>query len=95
MRHVLDDGTVSAPIGVHDREPADERDFPTFTVLQPPAAGTDLTRTMIFHAGIGKGKAKYRQDTGDRPERQRRSGTMTRWPTASAAMPRTSCRAAR
>ena len=27
--------------------------FPTFTVLQPPAAGTDLTQSTIFHTGGG------------------------------------------
>ena len=95
MRDVLDDGTVSAPLAFTTGSLPTNLNFPTFTVVQPPAAGTDLSQDMIFHAGVNRDPDQHRQHPGDRPERQRRSGTMTRWPTTSPAMPRTSCRAAR
>ena len=46
--------------------------FPTFTVVQPPAAGTDLSQSEIFHAGVNKADLhQHRQHAGDRLERQR------------------------
>lgn len=57
MRHVLDDGTVSAPLTFTTGSLPTNVNFPSFTVLQPPGAGTDLSRTTIFHAGINKGRA--------------------------------------
>ena len=73
MRDVLDDGTVSAPVAFTTGSLPANLNFPTFTVVQPPAAGTDLSQSVIFHAGVNKGKAsrQYRQHGGDRPERQR------------------------
>ena len=53
MRHVLDDGTVSAPLTFTTGSLPANLTFPTFTVVQPPAAGTDLSQDMIFHAGLG------------------------------------------
>jgi arylsulfate sulfotransferase len=55
MRHVLDDGTVSAPLLFTTGSLPANLQFPAFTVVQPPAAGTDLTQSTIFHAGINKG----------------------------------------
>ena len=55
MRHVLDDGTVSAPLTFTTGSLPVNLAFPTFIVLQPPAAGTDLSRSVIFHAGIHTG----------------------------------------
>ena len=52
MRHVLDDGTVSAPVPFTTGSLPANLSFPTATVLQPPAAGTDLSQGTIFHAGI-------------------------------------------
>ena len=57
MRDVLDDGTVSAPVAFTTGSLPANVKFPTFTVLQPPAAGTDLSQGEIFHAGVNKGKA--------------------------------------
>ncbi len=55
MRDVLDDGTVSAPIAFTTGSLPAYLNFPTFTVNQPPAAGTDLGQSVIFHAGVNKG----------------------------------------
>ena len=52
MRHVLDDGTVSAPLAFTTGSLPANLNFPTFTVVQPPAAGTDLSQGVIFHAGV-------------------------------------------
>ncbi len=52
MRDVLDDGTVSAPLTFTTGSLPANLQFPTFTVVQPPAAGTDLSQSMIFHAGL-------------------------------------------
>ena len=57
MRHVLEDGTVSAPVAITTGSLPANVNFPTFTVVQPPAAGTDLSQSEIFHAGVNKGKA--------------------------------------
>ena len=51
MRDVLDNGTVSAPLEFTTGSLPANLPFPTFTVVQPPAAGTDLSEGMIFHAG--------------------------------------------
>ena len=71
MRDVLNDGTTSAPMTIHDREPADERDFPTFTDRNRLPPGTDMSQDMILHVGIDApaGTVDHR---GNRPERQRR-----------------------
>jgi arylsulfate sulfotransferase len=55
MRDVLDDGTVSAPLTFTTGALPANLKFPTFNVVQPPAAGTDLTESMIFHAGLPSG----------------------------------------
>ena len=55
MRDVLDNGTVSAPVAFTTGSLPANLQFPTFTVVQPPAAGTDLSQSMIFHAGVNKG----------------------------------------
>ncbi len=55
MRHVLDDGTVSAPLTFTTGSLPSDANFPVFTVLQPPAAGTDLSQGVIFHAGVLSG----------------------------------------
>ena len=57
MRHVLDGGTVSAPVTFTTGSLPPNLQFPAITVVQPPAAGTDLTQSMIFHAGINKSTA--------------------------------------
>ena len=67
MRDVLDDGTVSAPLAFTTGSLPANLDFPSFTVVQPPAAGTDLSQGMIFHAGVFGPQHSHR---GDQPERQ-------------------------
>jgi hypothetical protein len=52
MRHVLDNGTVSAPLEFTTGSLPANLLFPDFTVVQPPAAGTDLTQSAIFHAAF-------------------------------------------
>ena len=72
MRDVLDDGTVSAPVAFTTGSLPANLQFPTFTVVQPPAAGTDLSQGEIFHAGVNKGTSNNTVNTrGDRLERQR------------------------
>ena len=53
MRDVLNDGTVSAPLAFTTGSLPTNLTFPTFTVPQAPAPGTDLTQDMILHVGIG------------------------------------------
>ena len=53
MRHVLDDGTTSAPLTFTTGRLPTNVTFPTFTVPQAPAPGTDLTQDMILHVGLG------------------------------------------
>ena len=53
MRHVLDDGTTSAPLTFRTGSLPTNLTFPTFTVQQAPAPGTDLTQDIVFHVGIG------------------------------------------
>jgi Arylsulfotransferase (ASST) len=55
MRHVQDDGTVSAPLTFTTGSLPANLKFPSFTVVQPPAAGTDLSQSEIFHAGLPSG----------------------------------------
>jgi arylsulfate sulfotransferase len=55
MRYVLDDGTVSAPLTFTTGSLPSYLNFPSFTVVQPPAPGTDLGQGVIFHAGIRPG----------------------------------------
>ncbi len=57
MRHVLDDGTFSAPVAFTTGSLPANLKFPAFTVVQPPAAGTYLDQGEIFHAGVNQGKA--------------------------------------
>jgi arylsulfate sulfotransferase len=52
IRYVLDDGTVSTPLAFTTGSLPAYLQFPTVTVVQPPAPGTDLSQGMIFHAGI-------------------------------------------
>ncbi len=63
MRDVLDNGTVSAPLSFTTGSLPANLQFPTFTVVQPPAAGTDLTQSMIFHAGVNKTTSKSAVNT--------------------------------
>ena len=53
MRHVLNDGTTSAPLTFTTGSLPTNLTFPTFTVQQAPAPGTDPTQNMVFHAGVG------------------------------------------
>ena len=53
MRHVLDDGTTSAPLTFTTGSLPTNLTFPTFKVQQAPGPGTDLTQGMILHFGIG------------------------------------------
>lgn len=55
MRDVLDDGTTSAPLSFTTGSLPTDVKFPTFTVVQPPAPGTDLSQGVIFHAGVLSG----------------------------------------
>jgi arylsulfate sulfotransferase len=55
MRDVLDDGSVSTPVAFTTGSLPTDVNFPTFTVIQPPAIGTDLSQGEIFHAGVNKG----------------------------------------
>jgi hypothetical protein len=52
MRYVLNNGTASAPVSFTTGTPPASLHLPTFTVVQPPAAGTDLSQSVIFHAGL-------------------------------------------
>jgi arylsulfate sulfotransferase len=63
MRHVLDDGTVSTPLEFTTGGLPANLLFPNFTVVQPPAAGTDLTQSTIFHAGYNIGRPRNSVNT--------------------------------
>ena len=52
MRDVLDDGTTSAPLTFTTGSLPTNLTFPTFTVQQAPAPGTDLTQGLVFHMGV-------------------------------------------
>jgi arylsulfate sulfotransferase len=49
MRDVRSDGTGSAPLLFTTGAIPSTLTFPTFTVQQPPGAGSDLNQDMIFH----------------------------------------------
>jgi hypothetical protein len=51
MRHVLDDGTASAPLTFKTGPLPANLTFPTFTVQQAPTPGTDLTQNIVLHVG--------------------------------------------
>ena len=55
MRDVLDNGTASDPVTFTTGSLPANLQFPTVSVVQPPAAGTDLTQSEIFHAGLPSG----------------------------------------
>ena len=52
MRHVLDDGTISAPLTFTTGSLPTNLTFPTFTIPQAPATGTDPTQDMVLHMGL-------------------------------------------
>jgi hypothetical protein len=49
MRHVLEDGTASAPLLFTTGSLPTNLAFPTFTVRQLPGPGSDLDQAMVFH----------------------------------------------
>jgi hypothetical protein len=53
MRHVLNDGTTSAPLTFTTGALPANLIFPTFGVQMGPTPGTDLTRDIVFHIGLG------------------------------------------
>jgi arylsulfate sulfotransferase len=63
MRYVLDDGTVSAPLAFTTGSLPANLIFPTFTVVQPPAPGTDLSQGVIFHGGANTANSFNRVNT--------------------------------
>ena len=50
----VNNGVASAPLTFTTGSLPTDLTFPTFTVLQPPAPGTDLTQTTIYHTGTGQ-----------------------------------------
>ena len=56
IRSVLNNGVASAPLPFTTGSLPTNLAFPTFTVLQPPAAGTDLTQTTIYHTAGDQGR---------------------------------------
>ena len=52
MRHVLNDGTTSAPLTFKTGPLPTNLAFPTFTVQQAPSPGTGLTQDIVFHVGV-------------------------------------------
>ncbi len=52
MRDVVNNGTVSAPLEFTTGSLPGNMKFPSFTVVQPPGAGTDFSQGVIFHAGL-------------------------------------------
>src|SRR5262249_28442871 len=53
MRHVFSDGTGSAPLLFTTGSIPANLTIPTFTVRQPPGAGSDTDQDMIFHQRVG------------------------------------------
>ncbi len=51
----VNNGVASAPLTFTTGSLPSDLAFPKFTVLQPPAAGTDLTQTTIYHTGGSQG----------------------------------------
>ena len=62
MRYVLEDGTVSAPLTFTTGSLPANLNFPTLSVVQPPAAGTDLGEGVLFHAGFDVGAPATAKD---------------------------------
>ena len=52
MRHVLDNGTTSAPLTFTTGALPTNLTFPTFTVQQPPGPDTDSTQGFVLHIGV-------------------------------------------
>lgn len=52
MRHVLGDGTTSAPLTFKTGALPANLTFPTFTILRAPTRRTDPTQDIVFHVGI-------------------------------------------
>src|SRR5215813_12003556 len=53
MRHVFSDCTGSAPLLFTTGSIPSTLTFPTFTVSQPPGAGSDPDQDMVFHVLTG------------------------------------------
>lgn len=49
MRHVLEDGTASAPLPFTTGSLPTNLTFPSFAVQQAPGAGSDVSQDMVFH----------------------------------------------
>ncbi len=52
MRHVLDDGTTSAPLSFTTGSLPSNLTFPTFATAQAPVSGADTSQDMILHIGV-------------------------------------------
>lgn len=52
MRHVLNDGTSSAPLTFKTGSLPTNLALPTFKVQQAPSPGTGLTDDLVFHVGV-------------------------------------------
>ena len=52
MRHVLDDGTASAPLAFTTGTLPTNLGLPTFTEPRAPTSGTDTTQNMVLHFGV-------------------------------------------
>jgi hypothetical protein len=55
MRHVLEDGTASAPLFFTTGSLPATLTFPTFTVQQQPGPGSDVNEDMIFQSRVRNG----------------------------------------
>src|SRR6185437_12515824 len=53
MKHVLNDGTTSAPLTFRTGSLPTNLTFPTFAVEKAPTPGTDLTQGVVLHVGAG------------------------------------------
>ena len=53
MRHVLNDGTASAPLAFTTGSLPTSLTFPTITEPQQATPASDSTQNMVFHIGIG------------------------------------------
>lgn len=51
LRHVLDDGTTSAPLTFRTGALPRNLPFPTFAVRKAPPPGTDVSQDVVFHVG--------------------------------------------
>ncbi|HLZ10488.1 MAG TPA: hypothetical protein VKT80_18020, partial [Chloroflexota bacterium] len=52
MRHVLDDGTTSAPLTFATGSLPTNLTFPSFMVQKAPGPGSDPTQNIVFHVGL-------------------------------------------